>query len=294
MTGRWSAGGVKASVHGDPPFTAAERVGVAVGVPHAEGEAGEYPRAGAQQGRAAGGDLVAGCPYEGRAGDLRVLVEQVERGPYGVHADVPQGAAAELGAESDVLLGQGRDGELRIERAEFPDGAGRHELAYPRVLGVVDEHDVLHEHEPAGAGEGQETAGRGRVEGERLLREYVLARAEGRLRPVLVQGRGQRDVHGVDVVPGEEFPVPGNGPGPEGPGGRSGLLGVPAGDGGRHGLRQCGHRRQHAAPGDVGAAEDPDADGWGQREGPPVCSGPTGSREIAWRQAIRVRAWTLT
>ena len=131
-------------------------------------------------------------------------------------------------------------------------------VQHRRVLAVVEEHEALHQDQPAPFGQRGDVPGLRQIGGHRLLHQHVLAGVECGHDPVVMQRRGQRDVDSVDVRLGEQFLVPADGAAAELGGELPRLLRIPAGQSGDGDGGVGLHGRQHPAAGDVGAAEDAD------------------------------------
>lgn len=215
----------------DAAVAADDLVRVEVDVVQAEVEMDGDAVGGVQQGRARGVHGVLIGPGEDGTGGAQAGAEVVQGGTEGVDAGVPQGAAAEFGAQADVGGGAPGDAERGAEGAELADGALGDQGADGGVPAVVDEHDVLHEDPSAGSGEGQQP-GRGRSVGRQgFLCQDVFAGGERGFDPAGVKGGRQRYVHGVDGVVVEECLVAVDGAAAvAGSGGRR-LRRVAAGDG---------------------------------------------------------------
>lgn len=97
------------------------------------------------------------------------------RGAQRIDPDIPQRAAAELSLVADVVGGEPRNRERGLKRAGLADRPVAEQLPYSRVLRVVDEHHVLHQHTPLGTGEREQFRGIRSAHGEWLLGKYVLA-----------------------------------------------------------------------------------------------------------------------
>lgn len=245
------------AVQGDPPVAAPQFVGRPVGVVHAEGQLGADAVLVAQQGGARGLHRAARTRVQARGDSVQPVAKEVHGSPDRVDADVEQRAAAEFGHVPDVAGGQTGHGERGAEGAQFADRPLVDQGAHGLVLGVMDEHDVLHQRQRTLPGQRQQRACPRGLTGQRLLGEDVLAGQQRRFHPGGAQRGGQRYVHRVHVVPAEQVRIAGDGTAAVPPRDVGGPCRVAAGD--RGDLDAVGGREggQHPPSGDVCAPQHP-------------------------------------
>ena len=154
---------------------------------------------------------VAALPHEVAAAERRVHLWRRRRWRWPTaHATsaaaaactAAAAAAAEAERRLDCVGRRQAGAHLEVAyRAQL--GAVAHELREPRRDGVVQPVEGLKEDEAALGGERRERVGLGGVARQRLLAHHVLARAQRRRRPLVVQAVEQRDVDGLDGLVGQ-------------------------------------------------------------------------------------------
>lgn len=248
-------GGAEGAFQAQPSLAAPQVVAAAVGVFDAVGELGGGPAGGGQQGAPGGRRPVRGGGAHVGAGHPQVRAEEELGGAQRVGGDLGQGAGPPQGA---VGVAAQRDAELGAEQAQFADQPVAEQLLDAGVLGVVEEHEALHQQQAALAGEGHRLVRVREAGGERLLAQHVLAGLKRPQGPLHVQFGRQRQVDGVHVVALQQPGVAGHRGAAEPAGERPRLREAAAGDRGHLDERLAGHRGQHAPLGDVRAAQHPD------------------------------------